>query len=130
MGQDGEAVDWAAEAERLAAEFFDALQRMYIKAGEPPLRTVAARNDRLSASNLSALFSGKRTALPNYEVMAAAVSALLHEAPATEKQRELERWRERWTEARYARKQAQKSAAQTVDQLLLPNCSMPGMFLM
>lgn len=117
MEQDGEAADWAAEAERLAAEFFDALQRMYIRAGEPPLRTVAARSDRLSASNLSALFSGRRTTLPNYEVMTAAVSALLHEAPAAEKQRELERWRDRWTEAKYARRQAQKPSAQNVDEL-------------
>lgn len=102
--QNGAVVDWTAKAERLTAEFFDALLLLYIHAGEPSLETA---NLPISSSSLGAMLNGRRSTVPSYAVMTAVVEALLHDAPAAERGQELQRWHQRWTEARYAQRRAQ-----------------------
>jgi len=104
--------DAAAVAEKLAVEFFEALELLYVRVGEPALRTVAARSPYLSASNLSDLLSGKRKALPGQDVTTELVKALLHARPASEVKPVVKEWEERWARARMAQRTADRAAAE------------------
>lgn len=117
MEQNGATVDWTARAERSTAEFFDALQLLYIHTGEPPLGSVAAHNDQLSTSHLHDLLDSTHPVVPRYEVMTAVVEALMHDASAVDRSQELQRWHRRWTEVRYAQYRAQAEAAELDHQV-------------
>lgn len=112
MDSDQEADSLARTAERLTAEFFEELALLHIRAGEPPLRAVAKLGNRLSASNLSELLSGRRTAPPGYDVLTEVVKALMHGRPEPEVRLELEAWRERWVQVRTAQRAADKAATE------------------
>jgi hypothetical protein len=99
-------------AKKLAAEFFEALELLYVRVGEPPLRTVAARSPRLSASNVGELVSGKRKGLPGQEVITELVKALLHTAPPDVVKPVVKEWEERRAHARLAQRAAERAAAE------------------